>query len=152
MSSKFPSIIPFSHSRLIKPSGNDTESSVGLSRTACHLQDIRLVWRTPFSPPSKPASPPPSLVPPPQHRIPTVHESAIMAWRILHLTPFGTLSTIFPHSPSTHETRPATVQGTPITLVGYITDCEPVSGNPTLLALNIATSFKNAAAGSRAKY
>jgi len=29
----------------------------------------------------------------------------------------------------------------------YISDCEP-SGNPTILAINIATSFKNVAAGS----
>lgn len=30
----------------------------------------------------------------------------------------------------------------------YYADCEPATGNPTLLAISIATSFKNAAAGS----
>ena len=30
----------------------------------------------------------------------------------------------------------------------YIADCEGDSGNPTILAINIATSFKNVAAGS----
>ncbi|KAJ7609831.1 pyridoxamine 5'-phosphate oxidase-domain-containing protein [Roridomyces roridus] len=97
-----------------------------------------------------------SLIPSPQHtfdvsddlRIPTVHESAVMARRILHLSGFGSLSTIFPSSSLTQETRPATVGGTPIGMVEYIADCEPDSGNPTLLALTIATSFKNAAAGS----
>ncbi|KAJ7889183.1 hypothetical protein B0H13DRAFT_1888118 [Mycena leptocephala] len=33
------------------------------------------------------------------HRIPTIHESAVMARRILHLSGLGTLSTIFPASP-----------------------------------------------------
>jgi hypothetical protein len=35
----------------------------------------------------------------------------------------------------------------PIGLMDYISDCES-SGNPTILAINIATSFKNVAAGS----
>jgi len=35
----------------------------------------------------------------------------------------------------------------PIGLMDYIADCEE-AGNPTILAINIATSFKNAAAGS----
>jgi Pyridoxamine 5'-phosphate oxidase len=35
----------------------------------------------------------------------------------------------------------------PIGLMDYISDCEP-SGNPTILAINIATSFKNVASGS----
>lgn len=35
----------------------------------------------------------------------------------------------------------------PIGLMDYIADCED-SGNPTILAINIATSFKNVAAGS----
>ncbi|KAH6679124.1 pyridoxamine 5'-phosphate oxidase-domain-containing protein [Halenospora varia] len=113
-----------------------------------------------------------SLVPsPPQHifsnpschkestyKIPTTYESAILARRVLHLTPLGTLSTIFPHShgssqsthpqPSTTEQRPANLAGMPIGLMDYISDCEPESGNPVILAINIATSFKNAAAGS----
>lgn len=111
-----------------------------------------------------------SLVPAPQHifsnpeaddtvssyRIPTVHESAVMARRILHLSGLGTLSTIFPASssssssspPSAQENRPSDVGGTPIGLVDYIADCEHATGNPTILAIDIATSFKNVAAGS----
>jgi hypothetical protein len=90
---------------------------------------------------------------PPSHllssfKIPTVHESAILARRIFHLTPLGTLSTVFPKSsPNTLEDRPASVAGLPHGLMDYIADCEP-SGDPTLLAINVETSFKNAAAGS----
>jgi len=79
-------------------------------------------------------------------KIPTSRESAILARRILHLTPLGTLSTVFPHS-SSLEKRPSGLDGFPIGLMDYISDCEP-SGNPTILAINIATSFKNVAAGS----
>ncbi len=80
------------------------------------------------------------------YRIPTSKESAVMARRILHLTPLGTLSTIFPTSKSL-ERRPYEVQGMPIGLMDYIADCES-TGNPTILAIKIATSFKNVAAGS----
>ncbi|KAK8166496.1 pyridoxamine 5'-phosphate oxidase-domain-containing protein [Phyllosticta citrichinensis] len=106
-----------------------------------------------------------SLLPPPlpiftnsnddantNHRIPTVHESAVMARRILHLTPIGTLATIFPSESSKDyqaaENRPHDVGNTPIGLPDYIADCEHSTGNPTLLAITIATTFKNAAAGS----
>ncbi|OCK79478.1 hypothetical protein K432DRAFT_383012 [Lepidopterella palustris CBS 459.81] len=88
---------------------------------------------------------------PSTYRIPTVHESAIQARRILHLESIGTLSTIFPSSssnPSTLETRPEDVGGAPIGLMDYFADCEPGSGNPTILAISIATSFKNVASGS----
>jgi hypothetical protein len=88
-------------------------------------------------------------------RIPTVHESAIQARRILHLENIGTLSTVFPSDSSTikHgyqslEQRPSGLGGVPIGLMDYYADCEPDSGNPTILALDIATSFKNVAAGS----
>ncbi len=86
----------------------------------------------------------------PSYKIPTIHESAVLARRILHLTPLGTLSTIFPsssHSPQTNEQRPTDVDGTPIGLMDYISDCED-SGDPTILSISIATSFKNAASGS----
>lgn len=82
--------------------------------------------------------------------IPTSYESAIQARRILHLSPLGTLSTIFPSAPHhehTAETRPSGLEGIPIGLMDYIADCED-TGNPTILAINIATSFKNVAAGS----
>ncbi|TGO52746.1 hypothetical protein BOTNAR_0315g00060 [Botryotinia narcissicola] len=78
------------------------------------------------------------------NRIPTSRESAILARRILHLTPLGTLSTIFPNSSSTSENRPSNLQNIPIGLMDYIADCEPATNNPTILALNIATTFKNA--------
>lgn len=84
-------------------------------------------------------------------RIPTIHESAVQARRILHLETIGTLSTIFPSTssnPSTSENRPSSVSGTPIGLMDYFGDCEPSTGNPTILAIDIATSFKNVAAGS----
>jgi len=82
-------------------------------------------------------------------RIPTSYESAVMARRILHLTLTGTLSTTFPspHHDKILENRPMGLQGMPIGLMDYIADCES-SGDPTILAINIATSFKNAAAGS----
>jgi hypothetical protein len=86
---------------------------------------------------------------------PTVHESAVMARRILHLTSIGTLVTAFPKakhsaedSTSTLENRPVEVEGSPIGLMEYFADCEPSDGNPTLLALNIATPFRNYGAGS----
>ena len=86
--------------------------------------------------------------------IPTVHESAVMARRILHLTPIGDLVSSFPITSSTAddeesiaENRPAQVQGSPIGLMEYIADCED-TGNPTLLAINIATPFRNYNAGS----
>ena len=89
-------------------------------------------------------------------RIPTIHESAIQARRVLHLENIGTLSTVFPtaHSVaaesgmSTLENRPSGLGGSPIGLMDYYADCEPWSGNPTILAIGIATSFKNVDAGS----
>ena len=86
-------------------------------------------------------------------RIPTVHESAVQARRVLHVETIGTLSTVFP-SPSSQlgsmslENRPSDVAGTPIGLMDYFADCEPTTGNPTILAIDIATTFKNVAAGS----
>ncbi|KAI9056254.1 hypothetical protein LZ554_001181 [Drepanopeziza brunnea f. sp. 'monogermtubi'] len=87
-------------------------------------------------------------------KIPTSRESAIQARRILHLTPLGTLATVFPSEKShsqddaeTTEQRPQGLGGVPIGLMDYFADCES-TGNPTILAINIATSFKNVAAGS----
>ncbi|KAK6607621.1 hypothetical protein H4I96_03856 [Botrytis cinerea] len=65
-------------------------------------------------------------------RIPTSRESAILARRILHLTPLGTLSTIFPNSSSTLENRPSNLQNIPIGLMDYIADCEPTISNPNI--------------------
>jgi len=73
-------------------------------------------------------------------RIPSVHDSAVQARRILRKESIGTLSTVFPSSSPT-------LGGAPIGLMDYYADCED-DGNPTILALSIATSFKNVAAGS----
>lgn len=94
------------------------------------------------------SNPPPEDITPNSYRIPTVHESAIQARRILHIESIGTLSTIFPSKPTTSENRPENVAGNPIGLMEYFGDCEPSTGNPTILAITIATSFKNVAAGS----
>ncbi|RFU73761.1 fmn-binding split barrel-related [Trichoderma arundinaceum] len=89
-------------------------------------------------------------------RIPTSYESAVMGRRALALTKLGTLSTVFPKSSSSAsasdeadaaENRPEGLDGVPIGLMDYIADCED-EGNPTLLAIRIATSFKNVRAGS----
>ena len=110
-----------------------------------------------------------SLLPPQQHifsnseqtdgyRIPTVHESAVQARRILRVENLATLSTVFPESSSSlsfshdgilpTENRPEGLGGVPIGLMDYYADCEPETGHPTILAISIATSFKNVAAGS----
>jgi len=75
-------------------------------------------------------------------RIPSLHESAVLARRILRLSSVGILSTNLPSS-SSHSA------GWPIGLSDYIADCDPYSpGSPTVLAMTIATSFRNVAAGS----
>jgi hypothetical protein len=90
---------------------------------------------------------------------PTIHESTVQARRILHLSTIGTLVTTFPKQSSSKidraseeyhatENRPTEVEGSPIGLMEYYADCEPTTGNPTLLAINIATPFKNYAEGS----
>lgn len=80
-------------------------------------------------------------------RIPTVQDSAVLARRLLHLSRFGTLSTVFPSDAESTHGRPAEIKtGTPIGLPEYVADCEPEQrGNPTLLAFKISTSFRNAA-------
>lgn len=105
-------------------------------------------------------------------RIPTSYESAVLGRRILALSPLATLSTVFPTSYAAAnedadglphsillEHRPSGLGGLPIGLMDYIADCDPPStgdgndndndvGNPTILAIRIATSFKNVDAGS----
>ena len=74
-----------------------------------------------------------------------------MGRRILALTKLGTLSTMFPdlspHGQDALERRPRGLEGVPIGLMDYVADCEG-EGNPTVLAIKIATSFKNVRAGS----
>jgi len=84
------------------------------------------------------------------NRIPTVRESAAMDRRMLRLESIGTLSTVYPETNSSAalENRPSSVGGTPLGLMEYFADCEPSTGNPTILAVTIASSFKNVEAGS----
>lgn len=83
------------------------------------------------------------------YRIPSVHESAVQARRVLNISSIATLSTVFPGSrPATFENRPDNVEGVPIGLMDYYALCGPQSHNPTILAIGIATSFRNARAGS----
>ncbi|KAF3931611.1 hypothetical protein ABW20_dc0100232 [Dactylellina cionopaga] len=75
-------------------------------------------------------------------RIPTIHQSAVLARRILRLGSIGTLSTNLPRT-DRHA------GDYPIGMPDYIADCDPTKpGSPTVLAMNIATSFRNVAAGS----
>jgi len=85
-------------------------------------------------------------------RIPTSYESAVMGRRILALSKLADLSTVFPTPSDGAETgasehRPGGLAGVPIGLMDYVADCED-EGNPTILAIKIATSFKNVEAGS----
>ncbi|TQS34145.1 hypothetical protein Golomagni_05485 [Golovinomyces magnicellulatus] len=96
-----------------------------------------------------------------QLRIPTPHESAILARRILRLTTLGTFSTVFQKNLNESSISdqfsseaqqivkhvPQGIENTPIGLIEYIADCES-SGNPTVLSITVATTFKNIAAGS----
>ncbi|KAL8949611.1 MAG: hypothetical protein Q9222_004296 [Ikaeria aurantiellina] len=83
-------------------------------------------------------------------QIPTVHESAVQARRILNLSSIATLSTVFPgrQSAAPFENRPDNLGGAPIGLIDYYASCNPTPYEPTVLAISIATSFKNARAGS----
>lgn len=83
------------------------------------------------------------------YRVPTIHESAIQARRILNLSSIATLSTVFPSSsPSTLENRPDHLGGSSIGLMDYYASCGLQPHDPTILAIGIATTFRNARAGS----
>ena len=82
--------------------------------------------------------------------IPSIHESTVQARRILNLSSIATLSTVFPVShASALENRPEDLEGASIGLMDYYASCGPRSYDPTILAINIATNFKNARAGSK---
>ncbi|KAI0425019.1 pyridoxamine 5'-phosphate oxidase-domain-containing protein [Xylaria sp. FL1042] len=92
--------------------------------------------------------------PPPysRYRIPTSYESAVLGRRILALTPLGNLATTFPADTDSSnagvlENRPDGLGGMPHSLMEYVADCED-DGNPTFLAINIETTFKNVRDGS----
>jgi hypothetical protein len=87
-----------------------------------------------------------------EYSIPTSYESAVMGRRILALSKLADFSTVFPHNTKGDQEdaldkRPEGLVGLPVNMMDYIADCED-TGNPTLLALRIATTFRNAAAGS----
>jgi hypothetical protein len=80
-----------------------------------------------------------------------------MARRLLALSPNGVISTTFPSQIPAWSRTPAEVAGLPIGLREYIADCDGIlpeylshgdNGDPTILALRIATTFRNTAAGS----
>ncbi|KAI1391972.1 pyridoxamine 5'-phosphate oxidase-domain-containing protein [Hypoxylon trugodes] len=79
------------------------------------------------------------------YRIPTSYESAVLARRILALTPLGTLATVFPDS--SRARQPDGLGGMPLGLLEYVADCEE-DGDPTFLAINIETTFRNVQGGS----
>ena len=87
-----------------------------------------------------------------EFEFPTVRESIAMARKIMHLTTIGTLVSVFPEPTSSDvdelQRRPSELDGSPIGLMEYYADCDPLSGNPILLGINIATPFRNYAAGS----
>jgi hypothetical protein len=80
-----------------------------------------------------------------------------MARRLLALSNFGVVSTIFPDPLPPRSHAPESVAGQSISLKEYFADCDEAlpsdtgnggDGNPTFLALRIATTFRNTAAGS----
>ena len=94
------------------------------------------------------------------YEIPSRYTSTLLARRLLARSPTGVLSTIFPsmHDSSdsdpdpdididTSSSAPSSVASTPIGLPDYLADCED-TGDPTLLALSVSTSTRNAVAGS----
>lgn len=85
-------------------------------------------------------------------KIPSRYESAVMGRRVLALTKLGHLATVFPQPKKEDVSeadwyRPEALGGAPIGMMDYVADCEE-GGNPTVLAISIATSFRNAQAGS----
>lgn len=84
-----------------------------------------------------------------EHRIPTTFESAVIARRVLALTKLATMSTIFPgkHSDGKVNEAELGLEGLPIGMMDYVADCEE-EGDPTILEIKIATTFRNARAGS----
>ncbi|KAI0415752.1 pyridoxamine 5'-phosphate oxidase-domain-containing protein [Xylaria grammica] len=95
-------------------------------------------------------NPPPSSSS--KYRIPTSYESAVLGRRILALTPLGNLATVFPADNAggqygAEENRPDGLGGMPHSMMDYVADCED-GGNPTFLAINVETTFKNVHDGS----
>ncbi|KAI9893214.1 MAG: hypothetical protein M1814_000341 [Vezdaea aestivalis] len=92
-------------------------------------------------------------LPLPAYKIPTPFESALLARRLLHLVPNGILSSTFPSTSSPYV--PSSVASLPVGMPDYISDCSipnssslSTDNDPSLLAISIATTFRNAEAGS----
>jgi len=80
--------------------------------------------------------------------IPSRYTSTLLGRRLLASSPTGVLSTVFPaHLNSSTHRPPPDLASTPIALPDYIADCED-DGNPTVIALSVSTSTRNALAGS----
>jgi Pyridoxamine 5'-phosphate oxidase len=79
--------------------------------------------------------------------IPTRYESTVLGRRLLALSSFGVVSTIFPPQ-NDDESRwtpfPDSVADLPMALPDYLADCDnPSNGNPTLLFLDPSTPSRN---------
>ncbi|OOF93432.1 hypothetical protein ASPCADRAFT_36385, partial [Aspergillus carbonarius ITEM 5010] len=86
---------------------------------------------------------------------PSWFTSTLLARRLLALSTTGIASTIFPSPLPSTSHAPPSVAGHSISLTEYLADCDPFlptppqeEGNPTFLALRVATTFRNTAAGS----
>ena len=86
---------------------------------------------------------------------PSWFTSTLMARRLLALSTTGVASTIFPDPLPSNWHEPGAVAGLPMSMIEYIADCDGAlastnsgEGNPIFLALNIGTTYRNAAAGS----
>jgi len=86
---------------------------------------------------------------------PSWFTSTLRARRMLALSKTGVVSTTFPEHLPPDSRAPPAVAGLSIPLPEYIADCDEYlpdgnggEGNPTLLALHVATTFRNTAAGS----
>ncbi|KAJ5734936.1 FMN-binding split barrel-like protein [Penicillium malachiteum] len=83
---------------------------------------------------------------------PSWFESTLMARRLLAKSSSGVISTVFPNPLPPSARSPASIAGLPIGLREYIADCDGAlpselthsdNGDPTILALRVATTFKN---------
>lgn len=86
--------------------------------------------------------------------IPTVHDSAVQARRILNLSSIATFSTIYPSAHDGHghdwQHRPDGIEGTAVGLMEYYAICDPSPEDPVILAISISSTIQNAWAGSNA--
>lgn len=84
-----------------------------------------------------------SAITPNDFTLPSWHISTLLARRLLALSPTGHLTSTFPSTiPSTPHSPPSSVANLPIGLFEYIADCEG-NGDVAILALNVATTFRN---------